>query len=687
MPRSLRTLFGALACALLLPVWLLPGCQGSGSRASSRASSRSSGEVVPSAAVAPPVSIDASAEEAAAEAIACIQEGRLERARALLDELLLSDRMVRARAQLAGGSPEDALLDIDRALAIAPDSEEVRLLKADASLRLAEAKIQGGGGSASLIVGSLQDALGFYGGVRESAHSLFGASRAAALLGQPAEALEFARRGMALLDADKAVPPELGRAPELIYAEQVYAAYASARADSSAEAGALFRESEDALAKLLGRTSDDPWAWATLSDLYEWEGRLAEAKSAQERGLARAPEDAGLLERLARVSVALEGAAKTVETFAAYTAAHPHVAAASWHLAVARFQLALSGFKQDPRQLDPAPFSAAEAEFRATRERAPEFAQGALGYEAVCRLARGWCAFHAGDLGRATREFLGMNELFERGIEWRLPGELESGIQGLFQVADAHAQSDNLAAGEVFETLLGLQPEQYLWANNAGFFLRDAAVKLESTGRALCSAARGKLNNAEALAELRALAGIQAEAGSAEERAAFQRAANERCERARGIMERSWQAYQPAAKLVPEDVRVVNDTALVLVYYLHRDLELAEALLMRCVALGGPQLDAKKAALAAEAAPERASALESEIELLTEAWGDAHQNLGVLEWVHRGNAAAARPWFEQSLEIWPTRPEVRNTYLPEVRGERPPDLDQHLGWAKPCEVF
>ncbi|NOT29485.1 MAG: hypothetical protein HOP15_03445 [Planctomycetes bacterium] len=679
MPRSLRTLLGALACALLLPAWLLPGCQGSGSS--------SSGEVGPSAAVAPEVSARASAEEAAAEAIACIEEGRFERARDLLDELLLSDRMVRARAQLAGGSPEDALLDIDRALAIAPENEEVRLLKADASLRLAEAKIQGGGGSASLIEGSLQDALEFYGGTSESAHALFGASRAAALLGQRAEALEFARRGMELLGADEAVPPELGRAPERIYAEQVYAAYASARADSSAEASALFLESEDALAKLLGRTSDDPWAWSTLSDLYEWEGRLADAKGAQERGLARAPEDAELLARLARVSGALEGAAKTVETFAAYAAAHPNVAAASWHLAVARFQLALSGFKQDPRQLDPAPFSAAEAEFRTTRERAPEFAQSALGYEVVCRLARGWCAFHAGDLALATREFLAMNELFERGIEWRLPGELESGIQGLFQVADAHAQADNLAAGEVFETLLGLQPDQYLWANNAGFFLRDAAVELERTGRAMCSAARGKLNNAEALAELRALAGIQSEAaGSAEERAAFQRAANERFERARGIMERSWRAYRPAAELAPEDVRVVNDSALVLVYYLHRDLEWAEQALMRCVAMGGPQLDAKKAALAAEATPERASALESEIELLTEAWGDAHQNLGVLEWVHRGNAEAARPWFEKSLEIWPTRPEVRNSYLPQVRGERAPDRDGALGWAKPCET-
>ncbi len=673
----LRTLTGALCGALFLSA-----CQGSGQDSRSNAERSSAAEPAPQ-----PQPVAATADETAAAAIRCIEEGDFEGARDLLDELLLSGHRTRARAELAAGSPEDALIEIDHALAIAPADEAARLLKADASLSLAETKIRVGGGSASLIVGSLQDALEFYGGVSESAHALFGASRAAALLGQRAEALEFARRGMALLTADEPVPAALGQAPERIYAEQVYAAYAGARSAQSAEASALFLESEDALAKLLGRTSDDPWAWSTLSDLYEWEGRLDASKDTLQRGLLRAPEDAGLLERLARVGLALDGPEQTLATFTAYTAAHPEVAAGHWHRSVARFQLALAGYKQDPPVLDPAPFTAAEADFRATRARAPEYEQGALGYEVVCRLARGWCAYHAGDLVLAKREFLGMNELFERGVEWQLPGEFQSGIQGLFFVADAFAQKDNLAAGEVFETLHGLQPDAYLWANNAGFFLRDAAVELERTGRGLCLAARGELKNADALAELRERAGIRDVApGSSEERAAFQRAANERFERARDVMERSSRAYLPAAELVPEDVRVVNDTALVLVYYLHRDLEQAEAMLLRCVAMGGPQLEAKKAALATEASPERASELESEIEQLTEAWGDAHQNLGVLEWVHRNNAAAARPWFEKSIEIWPERPEVRNSYLPQVRGERPRDLDEDIGWAKPCEL-
>ena len=56
---------------------------------------------------------------------------------------------------------------------------------------------------------------------------------------------------------------------------------------------------------------------------------------------------------------------------------------------------------------------------------------------------------------------------------------------------------------------------------------------------------------------------------------------------------------------------------------------------------------------------------------LTEAWGDAHQNLGVLYWDEnngRRDPARAIPWLEKSVEIGPVpRPEVTEQYLPECR--------------------
>ncbi|MSR61177.1 MAG: hypothetical protein EXS08_01850 [Planctomycetes bacterium] len=677
-----RTPLGALLCAVVF------AC-------SSPAERPASVWALSSAADAGPVQADLG--DGVGEVIRCLEEGRFEEARKRLDQLLWSDSMARARNDLAAGVPEDALTAVDRALVLAPDNLETRLLKADASLRLGETKIRSGGGSAGLIEGVLTDALDAYEGAGESAHALLGASRAAWLLGRSEEALGFARRGVTLLAHGESVPAELGLAPERIYAEQVFAAYTAARDAAREDRAALALESEDALGRLLGRVSDDPWVWSHLAELYEGEGSLAAAKETIQRALKRFPEDGGLIERLARVSEAFDGPAATVTAFEAHVAAHPEVALGRWQLAAARLRLALAAYRATPRELDPAPFAHSEQEFRALREALPEYANQALVHEAVCRLARGWCAFHAGDLVRARDEFLSMNELFERGIESSWPGELESGIQGLYFIADAYQprpdgsnpKADALAAGETFETLHQLQPESWLWANDAGLDLRDAADALESEGRKLCRAARGELTNAEALAELRPLLPQpSALPGSLDERQAFARAANERFERARAIMERSYAAYRPAAELAPDDVQVQNDAALVALYYLHRDVDWAEQTLRRAIELGERQLAAKKEALRVEELPERAAALENELKALESAWGDAHQNMGVLEWIYRKDGAAALPWLEKSLTLGPDRRAVKNSLLPQVRGEPMPDdiYWDLLNWAQPCDI-
>jgi len=639
-----------------------------------------------------PVATTEARASAAESAVRSIEAGELDEARALLDRLVLDEQRARARQELAAGAPEDALLAIDRALALAPEDPELRLLKADASLRLAETRIAAGSGSGALIEGVLLDALEAYQAAGESAHALFGASRAAWLLGRTDEGLALARRGLTLLGPeDEAGLGQLVQSPQRIHAEQVFAAYLQAAAAGAEEARALALECEEALGRVLGRAMGDAWAWRTLADLHEREGRAAQAREACLLGLKRLPADAALLERLTRTAAAAEGPAAAVALLEAHRTLHGPLAATRWNLAVARFQAALAGLVGEPRELAPAPFQASEAEFRALGAELPDYAEAALGYAVVSRLARGWCAFHAGDLEGARATFLSLDELRPRGVEWSLPGELESGIQGLFLVADAHGQrAEKEAAGEVFETLHRLQPEVLDWANNAGLFLRDAAYDLERSGRTLCRAARGRITNPEARAELRALAGLASEPpGSSAERTAFEQAANERLARARALMPRSWAAYRVAAELAPEDVRVLNDAALVLVYYLHHDLEWAEQALLRCVELGGPQLEAKRAALALEESPERAQALEDEIALLEEAWGDAHQNLGVLAWVHRREREAAERWLVRALEIWPARLPVKNSLLPQVRGELAPEEDDVwdlLSWAQPCKT-
>src|SRR5688572_3385450 len=255
--------------------------------------------------------------EVSAEAARLIEAGRLEEARAMLDELLLSGSLDQARAQLDAGAPADALTIVDRVLELAPEDREARLLKADASLAFAERELATGAPAAG-IEGALDAALQHYRGLDENAHTLLGASRAAWRLGNTQEALALARRGMSLRKEDDRGLRSIGLVPERIYAEEVVAAHASARAESSEDAGALFREAEEALGKLLGRAGSDPWVWANLADVYERENALAEARGACERGLARVPTDPGLLERFARVSGAHQGLAATVRAFERY---------------------------------------------------------------------------------------------------------------------------------------------------------------------------------------------------------------------------------------------------------------------------------------------------------------------------------------------------------------------------------
>ena len=101
----------------------------------------------------------------------------------------------------------------------------------------------------------------------------------------------------------------------------------------------------------------------------------------------------------------------------------------------------------------------------------------------------------------------------------------------------------------------------------------------------------------------------------------------------------------------------MNDTALVLVYYTHTDLDLAEKMLLACVEMGTQQLEDES--LDEDARWE-----------LRNAWGDAHQNLGVLYANLRDNLKEAERWFQKSVEIGPEpRPLLTNYWLPLVRGQ------------------
>ncbi|MEM7310194.1 MAG: hypothetical protein AAF682_26200 [Planctomycetota bacterium] len=608
-------------------------------------------------------------------AIDAIRRGDYGSAHDILGRLLFAENLSDARALMAEDRPEDALLYTERALALRPKDPEARLVDARSRLRLAEKGIAAG---RPFMREALEDALDAYRRAGSGPEARLGASRAAYLLGRSDEALTFAQEGIDQLGGREL---DLDRMPHRVYAEAAYAAYVALKSDESAEpesVQALFLTTESALTSLLGRAAADPWVHTTLGYLYEWEQRLVDARDALMRGLDHIPNDRGMLDRLAAVARQSGGGEAALQTFVDFQTRHPDVAEGYWYVSYERFYLALEGLEGSDYRADE--FRAAERGFARCRELEPSYDESCRGYEVMCRNAVGWCLYQAEDIEGAQAAFLSADDVLERGLEWEIEGRLLSGVLGLAFCAAAHFEREEwLAAAELNEHLRRYVPDEVTYANDAGFFYRDAAVELEAESKRLCRAAKGELTSAEAVQALRELAGVAADvpSGSPAERKALRRAANARSTQARELMRKSADAYVDAARLAPDDVRLINDTALVFVYYLHTELDEAERLLLRAVELGTEQL--------------RDDALDEDARWeLENAWGDAHQNLGVLFANHLGDKGVAARWFQLAADIGPEpRPVVSEFWLPYLRGEINASQNEELfatqNWARPCK--
>ncbi len=209
---------------------------------------------------------------------------------------------------------------------------------------------------------------------------------------------------------------------------------------------------------------------------------------------------------------------------------------------------------------------------------------------------------------------------------------MPSGVVGLAFLAGKHhagGQQDVEAleqAAAIGDFLFDYDPEDASLANNAGFLNRDAGVMHEMLGRQMKKRAEG--------------------AEGAAERSNLLRRAGQRGERAQVLMERSYEAYQKAAALAPDDVRIQNDAGLIMTYYLRTDMEQAEAYLRRSIAVAEEQ--------------EVWNDPESDNH---EAWGDAYQNLAVLYLTHKKDPASAKTLLTKALEIGPESREMHRPML------------------------
>lgn len=631
-----------------------------------------------------------------------LQEGRIEEAHSRLGRQLLDTRLARAKELLAADAGDEALVVLDEALALAPDEPRLHYLRGIGLLRALESALAHGQ-AGSLMADFAVDALQALERCPSNAASEHAASRAAWLASRATDALRHARAARTA-SADPEYPWLLAQAPERVRYDAVALALRSTRAQAAAATGgataevagagaaapvapavdALLEECRGELAALLARDSLDTWTWRAWAAEERAAGDVGAAVALLERAIDRTPAASELWNDWREFARELSGVRGAADRAAALAERHPQTAAAMFNAGAERFEAALARMTEDP--------GAARDEFRqaeelvdAARTTDPTWDAHVRRYEVVCRAGVGWASLALGRSEESEIAFRSMSAVLDDGLEWKLEGRLGSGIEGLDALGrdlaqrwDASHELEPLErAAAIYATLHEVAPAEVGWSTKSAVFQRELAVELAQRAHALCAAGRATAIDGELAAKLRDYdEALPAELASEAGRGALQASAERVAARARALMQRSFDAYLAALEQQPDDVRTLNDAALVQIRYLRSDLARAEALLRRSVELGERQL--ADTTLAQRARYE-----------LQNAWGDAHQSLGVLSLVHRRDALTARLWFEKALSIGPDpRPLISNEYLPAcAEGADPDRLPESIAiqhWGEAC---
>ena len=566
----------------------------------------------------------------AREAIDATVAGDFERAHRILTGVLVEESLASGRELVTEGNARDAMLPLDRAVGLDKSSAEAWYWRGRAAYETAATDRQ--------PLFFYRDALDNFERASRLGYgveAMFAASRAARMANESGKALTYARKGMAELE-ELHPRPEIDPLPERTLAEASFGAYVE-RKQTEEDAAELFSQTEAQLGRLAARTPEDSWVWLQLANLYEWEERTDDARRALDHGIEISPDDIELHNRLMLVARKQGGSDEVFATYASFREKYPENALGHWYPAFELYEQGITAYDEEENAKGVELFRQAEQEFVRCRAMQPEYTASANGYEVMCRAGVGWCEFKAENLQEAKDAFLSMEDLMEGGLLWEQGGRLGSGVLGLEFVLNAYSLSPSdpdaiVNAAAIADYLHSYLPEDGDKANNAGFFNRDAAVLLENL--AYVEHYHSREENEER---------------TDEERRELAERSERLLSRARELMQRSYSAYAEASRLSPDDVRVINDTGLVMTYYVRTNVEEAERYLRRAVELGAEQLED--------------TALEGEdLVDLQEAWGDAHQNLGVLYLTLRNDPEKAREWFEKCVEIGP-RPRAPRDFV------------------------
>ena len=331
-----------------------------------------------------------------------------------------------------------------------------------------------------------------------------------------------------------------------------------------------------------------------LADLYAWQNEPELALETLCQGLELSPNDLVLFGRIQNLGPANRNS--QVEVLEKLRLDCPGEATPLWYLGEARYWQGRAARSAADYLKALECWDRAEESFEQAMSLNPEFETTCKDWLHFVRTQRGWTLRDEGRIADAAASFI--NTLQTDPSRLEAESEADSLRLGIDAITADFFRTDSLKEARGFlRQACAIYDANSNWTNNLGFFCRDL--------------------------------GTAALANGANDLAAQ-------------YFQESWEAYCRTVELTPDDARLVNDRALISVYYLDEHWDLAEQELHRAIELGNKTL-----AEMAEDVPQ------TEHEYFDMAVGDAWENLAYLYLIRRGEIGDSETYIKNSLKHFP----------------------------------
>ncbi|MBK8978910.1 MAG: hypothetical protein IPM29_23670 [Planctomycetes bacterium] len=364
-------------------------------------------------------------------------------------------------------------------------------------------------------------------------------------------------------------------------------AYVAAKSGTGGADEDLLRMARASYRELEGAVGLDDAQLSLWTSLERWAGAPAQALEILGRAAAR---DERKVEQLRQLGLELGDSQPVLDALAGSDSAY-----VLYYRGCAGFDRSRQLWASGEAERGIGVLDDAIADLRKVIELRDDYRNNSEYWIALCMGQKGFLQLANGDLDGAGSSFVEAAK-FRPDVANADLGSGQSIRRGILLVGDRYYGSDLGTAVAFYRNAFDALPDDDQIANNLGLFARDHATNLVRNGRD---------------------------------------------EDAAELFEVSYTAYTRASALKPDDVRLRNDRAVLLVYYLHRDYPTAIELFEGVIRDGTRMLT--------ESPPTDPDELRN----LQEAVGDAYGNLGYHYMTNVQEYAKARPNLEKSLEYYP----------------------------------